>query len=152
VELILDPPTKSGNRFRHCAWRRWTVNGSPRTAGACAGLRQGLVRFLQQPAVRGGLAELGQSPGVVVDEEEHIEPAEQHGVDGEDAGAMPGLWYVNSAYFTGPVRDVEELIGWVEARRVMHVADVRVTGLQIVRWQYTASGMVPIVLASFRQR
>jgi len=69
-----------------------------------------------------------------------------------DAGAMPGLWYVNLAYFTGPVRDAEELIGWVEARRVMHVADVRVAGLQIVRWQYTATGMVPIVLAFFRQR
>src|SRR5215469_14568663 len=69
-----------------------------------------------------------------------------------DAGAMPGLWYVNLAYFTGPVRDAEELIGWVEARRVMHVADVRVTGLQIVRWQHTATGMVPIVLASARRR
>lgn len=69
-----------------------------------------------------------------------------------DAGAIPGLWYVNLAYFTGPVRDAEELIGWVEARRVMHVADVRVSRLQIVRWQYTATGMVPIGLASFRQR
>lgn len=69
-----------------------------------------------------------------------------------DAGAIPGFWYVNLAYFTGPVRDAEELIGWVEARRVMHVADVRVSRLQIVRWQYTATGMVPIGLASFRQR
>jgi len=69
-----------------------------------------------------------------------------------DAGAIPGLWYVNLAYFTGPVRDAEELISWVEARQVMHVADVRVTGLQIVRWQCTATGMVPIVLASVRQR
>jgi hypothetical protein len=68
------------------------------------------------------------------------------------AGAIPALWYVNLAYFTGPVRDAEELIGWVEARRVMHVADVRVTHLQIVRWQYTASGMVPIGLASLRQQ
>jgi hypothetical protein len=55
------------------------------------------------------------------------------------------------AYFAGPVRDAEELIGWVEARRVMHVADVRVTRLQVVRWQYTASGMVPIGLASLWQ-
>lgn len=69
-----------------------------------------------------------------------------------DAGAIPGLWYVNLVYFTGPVRDAEELIGWVEARRAMHVADVRVTGLQIVSWQNTGTGMVPIVLASFRQR
>ena len=69
-----------------------------------------------------------------------------------DAGAKPSLWYVNLAYFTGPVRDSEELIGWVEARRAMHVADVRVTRLQIVRWQYTASGMVPVALASVRQK
>jgi hypothetical protein len=69
-----------------------------------------------------------------------------------DSGAIPGLWYVNLAYFTGPVRDTEELIGWVEARRVMHVADLRVTRMQIVRWQYTATGMVPIALASARRR
>jgi hypothetical protein len=69
-----------------------------------------------------------------------------------DAGAIPGLWYVNLAYFTGRVRDGDELIDWVEARRAMHVADVRVTRLQIVRWQYTATGMVPIGLASFRRR
>ncbi|HTX85280.1 MAG TPA: hypothetical protein VME44_24105 [Streptosporangiaceae bacterium] len=67
-------------------------------------------------------------------------------------GAIPGLWYVNLAYFTGPVRDAEELIAWVEARRAMNVADVRVTRMQIVRWQYTTTGMVPFVLASFRQR
>jgi len=65
-----------------------------------------------------------------------------------DAGAIPKLWYVNLVYFTGPVRDTEELIGWVEARREMHVTDVRITALQIVRWQYTATGMMPIVLAS----
>ena len=67
-----------------------------------------------------------------------------------DAGTIPDLWYVNLVYFTGPVRDAEELIGWIEARRVMHVADVRVTRLQIVRWQHTAFGMVPRGLASFR--
>jgi len=65
-----------------------------------------------------------------------------------DAGSIPGLWYLNLAYFTGPVRDADELIGWVESRRTMHVADVRVAGSQIVRWQYTATGMAPIVLAS----
>jgi hypothetical protein len=69
-----------------------------------------------------------------------------------DAGAIPSLWYVNLAYFTGPVRAAEELIGWVEARRVRHIAHVLVTRLQIVRWHYTATGMVPIGLASFRRR
>ena len=69
-----------------------------------------------------------------------------------DAGAIPALWYVNLAYFTGPVRDPEELIGWVQARRLMHIVDVRITGLQIARWQHTATGMVPIVLASAPQR
>lgn len=65
-----------------------------------------------------------------------------------DAGSMPDLWYVNLVYFTGPVRDAGELIGWVEARREMQVADVRIANLQIVRWHYTVTGMVPIVLAS----
>ncbi len=62
---------------------------------------------------------------------------------------MPSLWYVNLAYFTGPVRDPDELIGWVEARRVTHIADVCISRLQIVRWQHTGTGMVPIELASF---
>jgi hypothetical protein len=70
----------------------------------------------------------------------------------DDAGTIPGLWYVNLAYFTGPVHDVEGLIGWVEERRTMHVAELRVTHMQIVRWQYTATGMVPIQLAAFAQR
>lgn len=69
-----------------------------------------------------------------------------------DSGAVPDLWYVNLAYFTGPVRDAEELIAWVEARRATHVVDVLVTDLQIVRWQHTRTGMVPIALASFRRR
>jgi hypothetical protein len=65
-----------------------------------------------------------------------------------DAGSIPELWYVNLVYFTGPVRDAEELIGWVEARREVQLADVRITAFQIVCWQSTATGMVPIVLAS----
>jgi hypothetical protein len=71
-----------------------------------------------------------------------------HTEECHDAGSRPELWYVNLVYFTGPVRDAEELIGWVEARREVQLADVRITALQIVRWQYTANGMMPIVLAS----
>jgi hypothetical protein len=73
-----------------------------------------------------------------------------HAEQCHDAGAIPELWYVNLVYFTGPVRDAEELIGWVEARREMHLADVRVAAFQIVRWQNTVNGMMPIVLASSR--
>jgi hypothetical protein len=65
-----------------------------------------------------------------------------------DAGSMPDLWYVNLVYFTGPIRDAGELISWVGARREMRVADMRITSLQIVRWHYTVTGMVPVVLAS----
>jgi hypothetical protein len=69
-----------------------------------------------------------------------------------DAGAIPGLWYVNLVYFTGPVHDAQGLIDWVEARRGMRVADVQIARMQIVRWQYTATGMVPIRLAAPCQR
>jgi hypothetical protein len=34
----------------------------------------------------------------------------------------------------------------------MHIAELSVTRLQIVRWQHTASGMVPVALASVRPR
>jgi hypothetical protein len=60
----------------------------------------------------------------------------------------PGIWYVNLAYFTGPVRDAQDLIDWVAARRELTVADVLVTDIQIVRWRYTSTGMMPVVLAS----
>lgn len=60
----------------------------------------------------------------------------------------PDVWYVNLAYFTGPVRDAHHLIDWVGARRELNVADVLVTDIQIVRWRYTSTGMMPVVLAS----
>ncbi len=60
----------------------------------------------------------------------------------------PDIWYVNLAYFTGPVRSAQDLIDWVAARRDLKVADVLVTEIQVVRWRYTRTGMVPVVLAS----
>jgi hypothetical protein len=66
----------------------------------------------------------------------------------DEAGSTPALWYVNLAYFTGPVRAPDDLAAWTEARRQMRVTDVRVTEAQIARWQYTTSGMMPVVLAS----
>lgn len=65
-----------------------------------------------------------------------------------EAGSTPVLWYVNLVYFTGPVHAADDLAGWTEARQQMRVIDVRVTEMQIVRWQYTAAGMTPVALAS----
>ena len=65
-----------------------------------------------------------------------------------EAGSTPVLWYVNLVYFTGPVRAADELAAWTEARQQMKVTDVRVTEMQIVRWQYTTTGMTPVALAS----
>ncbi len=64
-----------------------------------------------------------------------------------DAGSAPDLWYVNLVYFTGPVRAADELVDWTESRQQLKVANVRVTEMQIVRWEYTATGMVPITLS-----
>jgi hypothetical protein len=66
----------------------------------------------------------------------------------DEAGYAPALWYVNLAYFTGPVRAPDDLAAWTDARRQMTVTDVRVTEAQIARWQYTTTGMMPVVLAS----
>ena len=65
-----------------------------------------------------------------------------------EAGLMPVLWYVNLVYFTGPVRAADELAAWTEARQQVKVTDVQVIEMQIVRWQYTTTGMMPVVLAS----
>jgi hypothetical protein len=65
-----------------------------------------------------------------------------------DAGSKPDLWYVNLVYFTGPVRTPDELVSWVDTRRTMQVVDVRVTEMQIIRWQHAAAGMTPIPLAT----
>ena len=64
------------------------------------------------------------------------------------AGSTPVLWYVNLVYFTGPVQGADELAAWTEARQQMKVTDVRVSEMQIVRWQYTVTGMMPVALAS----
>jgi hypothetical protein len=65
-----------------------------------------------------------------------------------EAGSTPVLWYVNLVYFTGPVHAADELAAWTEARQQMKVTDVRVTEMQIVRWRYTVTGMMPVALAS----
>ena len=65
-----------------------------------------------------------------------------------DAGTMPGIWYVNLVYFTGPIRDPPHLVAWVAARRQMEITELQVTGMQIVQWDYTGTGMVPAVLAA----
>jgi hypothetical protein len=65
-----------------------------------------------------------------------------------EAGSTPVLWYVNLVYFTGPVRGADELAAWTEARQQMNVTDVRVTEMQVARWRHTATGMMPVVLAS----
>jgi len=65
-----------------------------------------------------------------------------------DAGSTPALWYVNLVYFTGPVHAADDLAAWTQARQQMTVTDVRVAQMQIVRWQYTVTGMMPVALAS----
>jgi hypothetical protein len=65
-----------------------------------------------------------------------------------DAGSVPGLWYVNLVYFTARVRAADELVGWTESRQDVDVADLRVTEMQIVRWEHAATGMIPIAIAS----
>jgi len=64
------------------------------------------------------------------------------------AGSTPVLWYVNLVYFTGPVYAAGDLATWTEARQQITVTNVRVTKMQIVRWQYTTTGMTPVPLAS----
>lgn len=69
-----------------------------------------------------------------------------------DAGIRPDIWYVNLVYFTGPIRDPRHLVAWVAARRRMEITELQVTVLQIVRWDYTGTGMVPVVLAAAAAR
>ena len=68
--------------------------------------------------------------------------------DCPDAGITPDIWYVNLVYFTGPIRDPRHLVAWAAARRRMDITELQVTGIQIVRWDYTGTGMVPLVLAA----
>jgi hypothetical protein len=65
-----------------------------------------------------------------------------------EAGSTPVLWYVNLVYFTGPVHTADQLAAWTEARQQMKVTDVQATEMQIVRWHYTVTGMMPVALAS----
>jgi hypothetical protein len=81
---------------------------------------------------------------------EHREFARPHAEGCREAGSAPALWYVNLVYFTGPVRAADDLAAWTEARQQLKVTDVRVTQMQVVRWHYTSTGMMPVVLASAR--
>lgn len=65
-----------------------------------------------------------------------------------ETGSIPAFWYVNLVYFTGPVHAAEDLAAWTEARQQMTVTDVRVTEMQLVRWQHTVTGMMPLALAA----
>jgi hypothetical protein len=65
-----------------------------------------------------------------------------------DAGITPSIWYVNLVYFTGPILDPRHLVAWITARRQLEITELEVVGVQIVRWAYTETGMVPIVLAA----
>jgi hypothetical protein len=71
-----------------------------------------------------------------------------HAEECHEAGSTPVLWYVNLVYFTGPVHAADALAAWTEARQQMKVTEVRVTEMQIVRWQYTVTGMMPVTLAA----
>lgn len=66
----------------------------------------------------------------------------------DEAGSTPVLWYVNLVYFAGPVRAADDLAAWTEARQQLKVTDFQVTEMQIARWQYTITGMMPVALAS----
>lgn len=63
-------------------------------------------------------------------------------------GRAPDIWYLNLAYFTGPVSDPDGLVEWVSARRETTVIDVLVEDIQLVRWRHVGDGMAPVVLAS----
>jgi hypothetical protein len=72
------------------------------------------------------------------------------------AAGLPGIgrpadiWYVNLVYFAGPVRDASALVDWVAARRTTPITEVRVTEIQLTRWRYAESGMVPVPMMSIK--
>jgi 2'-5' RNA ligase len=65
-------------------------------------------------------------------------------------GRPADIWYVNLVYFAGPVRDASALVDWVAARRTTPITEVRVTEIQLTRWRYAESGMVPVPMMSIK--
>jgi hypothetical protein len=65
-------------------------------------------------------------------------------------GRTPDFWYLNLAYFTGPVRPPGRLIDWVAARRSVWLTSITVTEVQLMRWRHTRTGMIPVPLCSIR--
>jgi hypothetical protein len=71
--------------------------------------------------------------------------------DGQPApGRAPDFWYLNLAYFTGPVRCPGRLVDWVAARRSAWLTSIAVTEVQLMRWRHTRTGMVPVPLCTVR--
>lgn len=67
---------------------------------------------------------------------------------GCDAGRTPDIWYLNLAYYTGPVRSPHALVNWVQAGRQTKITSILVSSIQLVHWHHTPTGMTPTVLAS----
>ncbi len=59
------------------------------------------------------------------------------------------IWYVNLVHFTGPVREPEALVDWVESRRTLGLGTVELATLSLVRFELSQDdvpGMRPVAL------
>ncbi|MGY0230450.1 hypothetical protein [Longispora urticae] len=55
------------------------------------------------------------------------------------------IWYSNLVHFAGPVAEPARLADWVGERRQLHLGDALVTEVELLRWDYDGSQMVPVV-------
>lgn len=141
---------------RHLEQRRRPISAGDRlvaryAAALCAAAKStGPVRFAITGLILTPVSVMARAiPGdAAADDLAVIFDGALHAEGCYEAGSTPTLWYVNLVYFTGPVRAADELAAWTEARQQMKVTDVGVAEMQIVRWHYTTTGMMPVVLAS----
>ncbi|GIG58094.1 hypothetical protein Lfu02_24660 [Longispora fulva] len=68
------------------------------------------------------------------------------GADGHyEAGFRRAIWYANLVHFAAPIAEPACLVDWVGERRRLHLGEVLITEVELLRWDDDGSQMVPAV-------
>ncbi|WP_412541047.1 hypothetical protein R8Z50_35650 [Longispora sp. K20-0274] len=62
-----------------------------------------------------------------------------------EAGFRRNIWYANLVHFAAPIAEPALLVDWVGDRRQLHLGEVLITEVELLRWDYDGSQMVPAV-------
>ena len=66
----------------------------------------------------------------------------ERGMVDRDSGRNRDLWYTGLLHFAAPVTQVSALLEWTELRRDLSIGGNRCDRIELIKWNYTGSGLV----------